>query len=59
VDALASGGDEGRGRLRKASDRCEQPVTRRFPNGETHPAVRRDISSLWGEKLTRRSETSQ
>ena len=37
VDALVSGGEEGRGRLRKASDRCEQPLTRRLPNGETHP----------------------
>ena len=37
MDALVSGGEEGRGRLRKASDRCEQPLTRRLPNGETHP----------------------
>jgi hypothetical protein len=36
VDALAVRGDEGRGTLRYASGRCEQPVIRRSPNGETH-----------------------
>ena len=36
MNALALRGDEGRGTLRKATGRCEQPVTRRFPNGETH-----------------------
>jgi hypothetical protein len=58
VDALASGGDEGRGRLRKASDRCEQPLIRRFPNGETHPEEIQDIPSQDG-KPTKGSETSQ
>ena len=38
VDALASRGDEGRGTLRKASGRWEQPLIRRCPNGETRPA---------------------
>lgn len=36
-DALAQRGDEGRGTLRKATGRCEQPLIRRCPNGETHP----------------------
>jgi hypothetical protein len=58
VDALVSGGDEGRGRLRKASDRCEQPLTRRYPNGETHPEEIRGILSQ-DRRLTRGSETSQ
>ena len=37
VDALALRGDEGRSTLRKATGRCEQPLIRRFPNGETRP----------------------
>jgi hypothetical protein len=49
VDALVSGDDEGRGRLRKASDRCEQPLTRRLPNGETHPEEIQDIFCSAGE----------
>jgi len=36
VDALASRGDEGRGRLRKAAGRSQHPVIRGYPNGETH-----------------------
>jgi hypothetical protein len=35
-DALARRGDEGRGTLRKATGRCDQPLIRRCPNGETH-----------------------
>ena len=35
VDALALGGDEGRGKLRKASGRCKQPLIRRYPNEAT------------------------
>ena len=27
--------DEGRGKLRKATERCKQPLTRRYPNGGT------------------------
>ncbi len=46
MDALVSGGDEGRGRLRKASDRCEQLLTRRLPNGETHPEEIQGILSI-------------
>jgi hypothetical protein len=36
VDALATGGDERRGSLRKGSARWQQPLTRAYLNGETH-----------------------
>ena len=35
VDALAIYGEEGRGKLRKASVRCKQSSTRGSPNGAT------------------------
>ena len=35
MDALASRGDEGRGRLRKAKGSCQQTLILRYPNGET------------------------
>ena len=38
VDALASGGDEGRGKLRQAPGNCKQVLIRRFPNGATRLA---------------------
>jgi hypothetical protein len=34
-NALASGADEGRDKLRKASGRSKYPVIRRYPNGAT------------------------
>ena len=34
-DALASGGDEGRGKLRKGSGNCKQVMIRACPNGAT------------------------
>jgi hypothetical protein len=37
VDALAPGGDEGRGTLRKATGSREQALIRGCPNGATHP----------------------
>ena len=37
-DALAPGGEEGRGRLRKAAGRRERPLIRGCPNGVTRPA---------------------
>ena len=37
VDALAPGGDEGRGTLRKAMGSREQALIRGYPNGATHP----------------------
>ena len=35
VDALVPRGDEGRGRLRKATGSCQQALIRGYPNGET------------------------
>ena len=35
VDALAQTGEEGRGKLRKASGSCKRAEIRRYPNGET------------------------
>jgi hypothetical protein len=37
VNALGPLGEEGRGKLRKATVRSTHPVTRRLPNGVTHP----------------------
>jgi hypothetical protein len=34
-DALALGGDEGRGKLRKSTGICKQDLIRRCPNGAT------------------------
>ena len=39
VDALAPGGDEGRGTLRKAMGSREQALIQGYPNGATHPAM--------------------
>ena len=36
VDALALRADERRDKLRKAAVRSKYPLTRRYPNGETH-----------------------
>ena len=38
VDAWASEGDEGRGKLRKAPGICKQELIRRCPNGVTRQA---------------------
>ncbi len=35
VDDLVLEGDEGRGKLRKASESCKQAMIRRCPNGVT------------------------
>ena len=42
VDALASAGEEGRGRLRKATGSCERAEIRGYPNGATHPEESQD-----------------
>ena len=34
-DALALGGEEGRGKLRKAPGICKRDLIRRYPNGTT------------------------
>ena len=36
-DALALDGEEGRGKLRKATERSKHPLIRRYPNGTTPP----------------------
>ena len=61
VDALAEVGDEGRGKLRKASESRKQASIRGCPNGETHVGkthVRRDESIVAYEQ-TQGSEPSQ
>ncbi len=35
-NALASGDEEGRDKLRKATGRSKYPIIRGYPNGETH-----------------------
>src|SRR4051795_7413646 len=51
VDALAPGGDEGRGTLRKAMGSREQALIRGCPNGATHPfGVSSHESIVWRGK---------
>ena len=38
MDALASGGEEGRGKLRKVAGICKQELIREYPNGATRLA---------------------
>ena len=54
-DALALRGDEGRGKLRKASGRCTQPLIRRYPNGATQYSE----AVLPARGLTQGTETSK
>ena len=56
MDALASGGDEGRGKLRQAPGNCKQVLIRRYPNGATRHVE--DMSPAMLER-TRGTETSQ
>ena len=57
VDALAHGGDEGRGKLRKARVRCKRPLTPGFPNGTTQlPEGQLSILCVW--RQTEGTETS-
>jgi hypothetical protein len=57
-DAWVHGGEEGRGKLRKARGRRTQPVSPRWPNGETRPGASQVTLSQGGER-TRGTETSQ
>jgi hypothetical protein len=61
VDALALDGDEGRGYLRKASDRGKHSLIRGCPNGETLPGKtrQRPAEYIGGCELTQGSEPSQ
>ena len=56
MDALALGGDEGRGKLRKAAVRRKRPLTRRFPNGTTRQYE--VLSSVVLRRRTGGTETS-
>ena len=53
-DALASRGDEGRGKLRKAAGICKQELIRRYPNGATRTVEGRALE----REQTRGTETS-
>ena len=55
VDALELSGDEGRGKLRKASGRSKHPLIRGYPNGVTHALIQWCISQ--GEYIALRGET--
>src|SRR5919107_2005729 len=57
-DAWAHGGEEGRGKLRKARGRRTQPASPRWPNGETHAGLRPRIT-VHSVRRTRGTETSQ
>ena len=59
MDALAPGGDEGRGTLRKATGSREQALIRGYPNGATHPATGIMRSIHRRMRRTRGTETSQ
>ena len=56
MDALASRGDEGRGKLRQAPGNCKQVLIRRFPNGATRLAEGQSPAMLG---RTGGTETSQ
>ena len=56
MDALASGGDEGRGKLRKALGNCKQVLIRGYPNGATRQAEGLSPAKL---EQTGGTETSQ
>ena len=61
MDALAPTGDEGRGKLRKASGSRKQALIRRYPNGETLPGKtgQRLAEYIGGYEPTQGSEPSQ
>ena len=59
MDALAPGGDEGRGTLRKAMGSREQALIRGYPNGATHPQGYRYTEYIGVTRQTRGTETSQ
>ena len=57
VDALAPGGEEGRGKLRKSTGRRKQPLIRGCPNGSTRTVGYRTPRGISGGP-TRGTETS-
>ena len=54
VDALELSGEEGRGKLRKATGRSKHPEIRRSPNGVTRPVEDRSCAP---EYIGRASDT--
>ena len=58
VDALAISAEEGRGKLRKATGRCKQPLIRRYPNGGTRQWLCTVTHSFDYEEGTWGTETS-
>ena len=46
-DALASGGEEGRGKLRKAAGISKHELIRRYPNGATRRAEGPEHTQVW------------
>jgi len=61
VNALAPEGEEGRGKLRKASGSRKQALIRGYPNGETGEMNSRysPLNKIGGYELTQGSEPSQ
>ena len=59
MDALASRGDEGRIRLRKASGSCQKALIRGFPNGTTQHGAIHVTTTVMCVGRTQGSETSQ
>ena len=57
-DAWAHGGEEGRGKLRKARGSCTRAVIPRWPNGATHSGASPSITGV-PVRRTRGTETSQ
>ena len=51
--------DEGRGKLREATERCKQPLTRRSPNGGTRRKLCSVTHTIEYEEGTRGTETSK
>ena len=44
-----SGGEEGRGKLRKGTGNCKQVLIRAYPNGATHLVEDQVPELIWGE----------
>ena len=61
MDALAPEGEEGRGKLRKASGRSKHPLIRRLPNGKTRysEAIALCTEYIGVQGQTRGTETSK
>ena len=55
---MAISAEEGRGKLRKATERCKQPLTRRYPNGGTRQWLCTVTHTIEYEEGTWGTETS-